>query len=324
MDAIWLENKVLALRRDIERPEPASSEALIKTRLAGICSTDLELVKGYYPYRGVLGHEFVGQVVNSPGHPEWEGKRVVGDINLSCGKCGMCRSGNPHHCENRRTLGITKKDGVFADYFTLPVENLFEVPESIPDEAAVFSEPLAAALEIQNQIQISPEKQVLVIGAGRLGLLIALSLSLTGCDLKVVARRSRPCQILKAHHIKTISVKEIANNQADIVVEVTGSADGFALARRAVRPAGIIVMKSTFKGLVQVDLASIVVDEVTIVGSRCGSHPPAIRTMQMNAIDPRELIDRIYPISEGIDAIKEAGSPGVLKILLRPDSKNND
>ncbi len=321
MNAIWLENEQLSLRTDLARPEPAPGEALIKVRLAGICSTDLELVQGYYPYRGIIGHEFVGQVVQAPGHPEWYEKRVVGDINIACGTCQMCSSGKPHHCEKRKSLGISQKDGTFADYFTLPVENLYEVPENLSDEEAVFSEPIAAALEIQAQLQISPEDQVLVIGAGRLGLLIAFTLSLTGCDLSVVVRRERSYKILQAHHIQSIGVEDIGKHQADIVVEVTGSPDGFALACKAVRPAGAIVMKSTFKGVVPVNLSAIVVDEIRLIGSRCGSHPAAIRFLQKKTFDPCELIDRVYQLQEGRIAMKEAALPGVLKVLLRPEGE---
>ena len=318
MNAIWLENNTLSVRSNVIRPTPASGEALIKVRLAGICSTDLELVSGYYPYCGVLGHEFVGEVVGARGDPKWEGKRVVGDINISCGECQMCLMGRPHHCEQRRTLGISQYDGCFAEYCTLPITNLFEVPAGIPDETAVFSEPLAAALEIQEQVHILPGMKVLVIGAGRLGLLIAFTLNLTGCDLEVVARRDRPRAILEANHISPVYEKNVLDHQADVVVEVTGSPDGFSLARKAIRPKGTMVIKSTFKGITPVDLSALVVDEVTLIGSRCGPHPAALRLMKRNAIDPQLLIDRVFPITDGLTAFEEAAKPGALKILLNP------
>ncbi len=264
------------------------------------------------------GHEFVGEVVEAPASTEWIGKRVVGDINITCGQCASCLSGRPHHCLHRKALGIHQWDGCFAEFFTLPVCNLFQVEEDIPDEAAVFSEPLAAALEIQEQVHIHAGTRVLVIGAGRLGLLAALSLALTGCDLWVVARRPRPQAILREHGIPYLTEEDIPPQQADIVVEVTGSPQGFELARRAVRPAGTIVLKSTFKGDVQLDLSALVVDEVTLVGSRCGSHPAALRLMQNKVVDPRPLVDGIYPLSAGMAAFEHATQPGVLKILLRP------
>jgi threonine dehydrogenase-like Zn-dependent dehydrogenase len=318
MIGIWLENQTLSIRDDLPIPAPGPGEALVRMRLAGVCRTDLELCKGYYPFRGVPGHEFTGQVVEAPGSPEWIGKRAVGDINISCGQCEPCLSGRPHHCLYRKTLGINQWDGCFAEYFTLPVCNLYPVEEGIQDESAVFSEPLAAALEIQQQVHIHAGMRVLVIGAGRLGLLTALSLSLTGCDLSVVARRPRSQAILRERGIPYLAAGDIPPHRADVVVEVTGSPDGFDLARRAVRPAGTIVLKSTFKGDVQLNLSSLVVDEVTLVGSRCGSHPAALHLLQEKAVDSCPLVDAIYPLSAGLTAFEHASRPGALKILLRP------
>jgi threonine dehydrogenase-like Zn-dependent dehydrogenase len=257
-------------------------------------------------------------VVEAHGLPGWAGKRVVGDINIACGKCESCRSGRPHHCLERRTLGIHQWDGCFAEYFTLPERNLYLVDDRIPDEAAVFSEPLAAALEIQAQVPIQAGMRVLVVGAGRLGLLAALSLALTGCDLSVVARRPRSQAILEANGIPYLSPDAIPPRRADVVVEVTGSRDGFDLARRAVRPAGTLVLKSTFKGDTNLDLSSLVVDEITLVGSRCGSQPEALRLMQEKSIDPCVLIDADYPFSGGLAAFERAAQPGALKILFKP------
>src|SRR5512138_1848939 len=206
MNALWLEDNKLSLR-DISQPRKPD-EALIKIRKAGICSTDLELVKGYYPYTGILGHEFVGEVVEAD-EASWIGQRVVGEINVVCNQCEQCLNGRPTHCENRTVLGIVNRDGTFAEYTQLPIANLHRVPESVQDEMAVFTEPLAAALEIQDQIQIKPTDRVLLVGAGRLGQLIAQTLALTGCNLQVIARHTRQQNLLKARSIKTITEQEV-------------------------------------------------------------------------------------------------------------------
>jgi threonine dehydrogenase-like Zn-dependent dehydrogenase len=313
MKALWLENNQIALR-DIPQPNKPN-EALIKIRKAGICSTDLELVKGYYPYTGVLGHEFVGEVVSAP-EAEWIGQRVVGEINTVCGKCEACLNGRSTHCENRTVLGITNRDGVFAEYTTLPLENLYRVPDSVPDEMAVFTEPLAAALEIQQQIQIKPTDRVLLVGAGRLGQLIAQTLALTGCDLHVVARHSYQQNILTARGVRLITEAEIQPRKWDIVVEATGSPDGFNLARKAIRPRGTLVMKSTYKGDMNVNFSSIVVDEITIIGSRCGPFGPALRLMEKREVDPSVLIAAQYKLGEAVKALDHAAQTGVLKVLI--------
>lgn len=313
MRALWLENNQISMR-DVEQPKKAE-EALIQIRKAGICSTDLELIKGYYPFAGILGHEFVGVVQDAP-DKSWVGARVVGDINATCGKCEACLNGRPTHCENRTVLGIANRDGIFAEYTTLPLENLHRVPDSVPDEMAVFAEPLAAALEIQQQIQIRPMDRVLVVGAGRLGQLIAQTLALTGCDLHVVARHSLQQNLLTARGIRITSEAEIQPHKWDIVVEVTGSADGFNLARKAVRPRGTMVMKSTYKGDMTVNFSSIVVDEITIIGSRCGPFEPALRLMEKREVDPTVLIMDEYPLKDALRAFEKAAQPGVLKVLV--------
>ena len=313
MKALWLENNQISLR-DIPQPKKPN-EALIKIRKAGICSTDLELVKGYYPYTGVLGHEFVGEVVSAP-EPAWIGQRVVGEINAVCGKCEACLNGRPTHCENRTVLGIANRDGVFAEYTTLPLENLYRVPDSVSDEMAVFTEPLAAALEIQQQIQIKPTDRVLLVGAGRLGQLVAQTLALTGCDLHVVARHSYQQDMLNARGIRFISEAEIQPRKWDIVVEATGSPDGFNLARKAIRPRGTLVMKSTYKGDMNVNFSSIVVDEITIIGSRCGPFAPALRLLEKREVDPTVLISAQYKLGEALKAFEHAAQPGVLKVLI--------
>jgi threonine dehydrogenase-like Zn-dependent dehydrogenase len=313
MEAVWLENNQIKLA-DVQQPN-RPDEALIRIRKAGICSTDLELVKGYYPYTGILGHEFVGEVVNAP-DTSWIGQRVVGDINAVCGKCEACLNGRPTHCENRTALGIVNRDGVFAEYTSLPLENLHRVPDSVPDEMAVFTEPLAAALEIQQQIQIRPTDRVLLVGAGRLGQLIAQTLALTGCDLRVVARHSYQQEILSARNIGLITEENIQPRKWDIVVEATGSSDGFNLARRAIRPRGTMVLKSTYKGDMNVNFSSIVVDEINLIGSRCGPFEPALRLLEKREVDPRVLISDQYKLQDALKAFEKAAQPGVLKVLL--------
>jgi len=313
--ALWLEDQKITLR-DIQQPK-IPGEALIRIRRVGICSTDLELVKGYYPYSGILGHEFVGEVVDAP-EPLWIGQRVVGEINAVCGVCEACRAGRSTHCENRTVLGIFNRDGVFAEYTTLPLANLHRVPDSVPDEAAVFTEPLAAALEIQQQIQIRPTDRVLLIGAGRLGQLIAQTLALTGCDLHVLARHQNQQELLSERGIRLIQEDEIQPRKWDIAVEATGSPDGFLLSRRAIRPRGTLIMKSTYKGEINVNFSSIVVDEITVLGSRCGPFEPALRLLENREVDPTVLITAEYRLEESIKAFEHAARPGVLKILLQP------
>jgi threonine dehydrogenase-like Zn-dependent dehydrogenase len=313
MKALWLESNQISLR-DVPLPNNPN-EALIKIRKAGICSTDLELVKGYYPYTGVLGHEFVGEVVDAP-EKSWVGQRVVGEINATCGKCEACLNGRSTHCENRTVLGITNRDGVFAEYTTLPIENLYRVPDSVPNEMAVFTEPLAAALEIQQQIQVKPADRVLLVGAGRLGQLIAQVLALTGCDLHVVARHSYQRDLLSARSIHFIAEADIQPRKWDIVVEATGSPDGFNLARRAIRPRGTLVMKSTYKGEINVNFSSIVVDEINIIGSRCGPFAPALRLLEKREVDPTVLISANFKLGDAVKAFDQAAQAGVLKVLI--------
>ena len=313
MKALWLENNRISMREIAQPDKP--NEALIKIRKAGICSTDLELVKGYYPYTGVIGHEFVGEVVSAP-DPFWVGQRVVGDINVACGKCEACLNGRQTHCENRTVLGIVDRDGVFAEYTSLPLENLHRVPDSVPDEWAVFTEPLAAALEIQQQTQIRPTDRVLVVGAGRLGQLIAQTLALTGCDLRVVTRHAHVQELLQARGIRTVTEADVQPRRWDVVVEVTGSAEGFALARRAIRPRGTLVMKSTYKGEMSVNFSSIVVDEINIIGSRCGPFEPALRLMEKREVDPSVLVMASYKLDDTLKAFEHAARAGVLKVLV--------
>jgi threonine dehydrogenase-like Zn-dependent dehydrogenase len=320
MRGLWLENLSLTYRTDLPRPVLQAGEALVKVRLAGVCSTDLELLRGYYPFRGIPGHEFVGEVIEiaSTSQSEaWLSKRVVGEINLACGKCDACSRGHPTHCENRRVLGILNHNGAFAEYLVLPLENLHQVPDTLSDEQAVFTEPLAAALEIQQQVHILPTDKVLVIGAGRLGLLIAQTLVLTACRLQVVARHPYQRKLLSDRGIAIIGEDEVPTGKIDIVVDATGSPGGFRLARQAVRPRGTLVLKSTYKDEVCLNLSSVVVDEIKLVGSRCGPFSPALHLLEAHQVDTLPLIQNTYALKEGVKALEEAAQPGRLKVLLR-------
>jgi 2-desacetyl-2-hydroxyethyl bacteriochlorophyllide A dehydrogenase len=318
MRALWLENQTLTYRMDLSIPKPESDQALVRVRMAGICSTDLELVRGYYPYTGIPGHEFVGEVVEAAQSPHWIGRRVVAEINTSCGKCETCQRGDISHCERRIVLGIRGLDGAFAEYLRIPVKNLHLLSENIPDEAAVFTELLAAALEIQQQVHIRPSEQVLVLGAGRLGQLVAQTLALRGCHLRVVARRPNQRQLLEEQGIAVIQPEEIPTRRLDVVIDTTGSPDGFALARQAVRPRGTIVLKSTYKGELSFNLSTVVVDEITLIGSRCGPFPPALNLLAEGLINPTPLIEARYSLQDGLAAFDHAAQPGALKVLIVP------
>lgn len=313
MKAIWLEDGRLDVR-EVPVPEPPLGEALIRVQRAGICNTDLELVRGYYPYTGVLGHEFVGVVETGP--DDLKGRRVVGEINAVCGKCRACREDRRSHCEDRTVLGIVGRNGAFAEYLTLPVDNLHVVPESVSDDQATFTEPLAAALEIQEQIDVAVTDRVLVVGDGKLGQLIARTLALTGCDLTVLGRHAGKLDLLKPHGIAIGDLESIERGAFDIAVECTGNADGFATARRALRPRGTLVLKSTYAGDLTIDASALVVDEIALVGSRCGPFAPALELLANGTIDVAPLIHARYALENGIDAFDHAAKPGALKVLL--------
>jgi threonine dehydrogenase-like Zn-dependent dehydrogenase len=321
MHALWLENRQLTLRDDVPTPQPPEGEALIRVLRAGICNTDIELTRGYYPYTGVLGHEFVGRVAGGSGPSadvaRWHGQRVCGEINAVCGACVQCRNGRRTHCDRRTVLGIINRHGVFADYAVLPFENLHPVPDSIPDDEAVFTEPLAAALEIPQQVQIHPSDAVIVVGDGKLGLLCAQVLALTGCQLLAAGKHPSKLEVLARRGIRTALVSELpATFRADLAVECTGSADGFELARQFLRPRGTLVLKSTYAGRATVDLSRVVVDEVTLVGSRCGPFPAALDLLARKLVDVRSLIQARYPLQDGLAAMERAQQPGVLKVVL--------
>jgi threonine dehydrogenase-like Zn-dependent dehydrogenase len=318
MEALWLKEQKIRFRNDVQIPVPLKNEALIHVSVAGICATDLEMIKGYLPYTGIPGHEFVGVVTETPpGEEAWIGKRVVGEINAACESCKQCLAGRRTHCEKRTVLGILNRNGAFAEFLTLPLENLHRVPETIEDETAVFTEPLAAALEVQQQVHVRPDDRVLIIGAGRLGQLIAQTLSLKGCEINVVVRHEKQGMILKRHGIAILQEKDVPERERDIVIEASGSPTGFFLALKAVRPGGTIVYKSTYRGELKADFSPIAVNEISIIGSRCGPFAPALRLLENKDIDPTVLIEAYYPLSEGIKALKHALKSGTLKVLLR-------
>ncbi|TVU54777.1 MAG: alcohol dehydrogenase [Arthrospira sp. PLM2.Bin9] len=314
MKAVWLENQQLELRTDIPTPTPRPGEALVRVLRAGICNTDLELLRGYYPYEGIPGHEFVGVVEQGP--PNLLGRRVVGEINAACGKCRFCLTQQPTHCENRTVLGIVNRNGAFADYLTLPVQNLHLVPHSVSTDAATFAEPIAAALEIQQQLSIHPQWRVLVVGDGKLGQLIAQTLALTGCDLLAVGRHRHKLELLENRGIKTGLADAVVDRSFDLAVECTGNPEGFTIARRSLRSRGILVLKSTYAGDLTIDISSLVVDEIALLGSRCGPFVPALELLAEFRVDVEPLIEAKYSLDEAIAAFNHAQKPGTLKVLV--------
>ena len=322
MRAVLVDNQTQAglqirLVEDYVEPEPPPGEARIRTTIAGICNTDLEVVRGYAGFQGVLGHEFVG-IVDQAGDPALVGQRVVGEINAACRVCPTCRAGRPTHCPARTALGIRGRDGVFADYFCLPVHNLHPVPDTVSDSKAVFTEPLAAACEILEQIHLRPTDRAVVLGDGKLGLLVAQVLALTGCELTAIGRHKEKLALLAARGIHTQVGDENLDGGADLVVECTGRAEGFETARRLVRSRGTLVLKSTYHGLVQTDLSRLVVDEVRAMGSRCGPFGPALRLLAQDLVEVTSLVEAEYSLDQALTAFDHAGRRGALKVLVRP------
>jgi threonine dehydrogenase-like Zn-dependent dehydrogenase len=321
MKALRVEKKGLAVR-EIEKPG-REDEALVRVIVSGICNTDLEIARGYAGFRGTIGHEFVGIVEASP-DAALVGQRVVGEINAGCGKCDLCLGGDPRHCPTRTVLGIVGRDGAHAEYLQLPVVNLFPVPARIPDEHAVFTEPLAAACAIKERLAtstpISNETRIAVIGDGKLGLLCAQILALTGAPLLLVGKHTNKLRIAERLGIEasTIGKAEKRARDFDVVVEASGSTAGFALALKLLRPRGTLVLKSTFAGLTEINAAQIVVDEISIVGSRCGRFAPALDLLKKGAIELDSMISEEYPLSRAMFAMDRAAEKGVMKVLLRP------
>ena len=317
MQGVWLENRSLQLREDLAVPVPKKNEALVKVRLAGICGTDLQLLNGYYAFIGIPGHEFVGEVISAVGAPHLAGKRVVGEINIGCGHCPMCDAGLSRHCGSRQVLGIKHRHGAFAQFLTLPIANLHTVPDSLADDKAVFTEPIAAAARILEQITVAPDDTVTVIGAGRLGLLIAQVLKTTPCRLQVVARHENQRRMLQRFNICSVSESNPPPHLADVVVEASGSPGGLHAALRAIKPTGTIVLKSTYAGEPPVNLSSLVVDEIRVQGSRCGRFAPALSLLQSNAVDPTPLIPQRFALHDAAKAYAAAAQPGAMKVLLQ-------
>jgi len=317
MKALVFDGKKLSLST-APAPRPRRGEALVRVRLAGICSTDLEIVRGYLSFRGIPGHEFVGTVVSAPGK-RLVGKRVVGEINLPCGVCETCRAGLGKHCASRGVLGISGRNGAFAEYLSLPVENLHVVPARLGDEEAAFTELVAAACEIPERIDIRRGDRVLVLGDGRLAAMIAQVLAPRTSRLSVLGRSGAKLAAFRKLGIATRragDAKRLARSQ-DIVVECTGNPLGLPLAARLVKPRGVIVLKSTFHGKLEWNPAPIVVDEITVVGSRCGPFEPALSLLEKGTVEVLPFLSAVYPIERWEAAFKRARSVDSFKVLLR-------
>lgn len=300
--------------RDVPCPVPQSGEALLKVRKAGICNTDLELMRGYKNFRGILGHEFVADVIE--GSARFQNQRVVSEINIGCGECKFCRKGIPSQCRNRSAIGIIGDKGAFSEYLCVPEVNLHIVPEPIPDHQAVFTEPLAAACQVLERAHIKPDTNVVLIGAGKLGLLCAQVVKLIGADLSCVIRHDKQKQLLEKWGIKAVMRSEIGEDSAEVVIDCTGTPAGFADALEIVEPRGTIVLKSTYEGLSEIDLTQIAVDEISVIGSRCGSFPSALRLLEQGLVDVESLIDATYSLADGVPAMEFAAQKGVLKVLF--------
>lgn len=306
-------------------PELKAGEALIRPTVAGVCSTDIELCRGYMGYTGVLGHEFVGIVeavhdTDDPNASRWVGKRVVGSINCVCGRCDMCRRGLARHCRDRTVLGIMGRDGAFADRFALPVRNLLEVPDSLDDEKAVFTEPLAAACEIDRQLHIEGQPYVTVLGDGRLGLLVAQTLARLNASVRVIGKHPEKLELCEKWAIKHRLLEDLVpRKDQDIVVDCTASASGLELAMQLVRPCGKIVLKTTVAAQTGVDLSPLVIDEIELIGSRCGVFTDALPLLDADEIDVLSLITRRLRLEDGVEALRLAKQSDVIKVLLTMD-----
>jgi len=303
---------------EIDEPVALSGEALIRVRKTGICGTDLAIVRGYAGFRGVLGHEMVGIVEACDDAPTWVGRRVVAEINVACGRCSRCLANLRSHCERRTVLGIRGKPGVFAAWITLPITNLHEVPLSVSDDQAVFAEPIAAAFRILEQVAIDRTTEVAIFGDGRLGLLVTMVLLGTGCRVTLIGRHPHKLGIAERLGAEVRLFDAAPRARFDVVVDATGSAVGSAAALEAVRPCGVLVLKSTLAEPPSIDWTRIVVDEIQLLGSRCGPFAPALRALSAKQFDPSILIDRTFPLSEGVVAFAHALRHGALKVLIEP------
>lgn len=314
-------DKELKLDKNYAKPSPKVGEALIRVELAGICNTDYEITKGYMGYVGILGHEFVGVVEDVNGADKsWIGKRVVAEISYGCDdpNCEWCAKKNYRHCPNRHTLGIWKKDGCFAEYVTMPTKVLFEVPQNVPNEQAVFVEPLAAACEITEQLHIEPTQKIVVLGDGKLGLTTALALNAQNLDVLLVGKHQNKLDIAKAQGVETKLLSEFKlEKKYDVVVEATGTASGFETSIALTKPRGVLVLKSTVATGKELNLAPIVIDEITVLGSRCGQFAPALRMLKNNRINFAPFITKTYSIDEALEAFEANKAKESLKILIK-------
>ena len=310
--------------RVAEVAEPrAGGEALVRVTLSGVCNTDLEIARGYAGFQGTLGHEFVGVVESAPGAEGLVGRRAVGEINAGCGRCELCRAGDPRHCPERTVLGIVGRDGAHAERLRLPAANLTPVPDEIEDERAVFTEPLAAACGILERVGIEEGARVAVVGDGKLGLLCAQALRATTAaeTVTLVGKHANKLDIARRRGVETLLLDQVGGAKAgafDVVVEASGAPAGFDLALSLVRPRGTLVLKSTFHGEARFDSARVVVSEISVVGSRCGRFRPALELLRTNAVDVASLISETHALSDGLRAMERAAAPGVLKVLLEP------
>jgi Threonine dehydrogenase and related Zn-dependent dehydrogenases len=319
MRALRLTNNGLAVA-DIAVPAQ-NGETLVRVTKSGICNTDLEIVRGYAEFHGTIGHEFVGVVEFSTEQPDLTGKRVVGEINVGCGYCDLCLAGDARHCFDRTVLGIKNRDGAHAEFLTLPARNLLIMPDNVSDNEAVFAEPLAAALGISEQVELRPETKVAVIGDGKLGILCSICAAARSQNVSLIGKHRSKLSIAEKQGVEGIlleNVNETFNKTFDVVIEASGSDSGFALAIDLVRPRGKIVLKSTFQGKPVWEAWRVVVDEITIIGSRCGKMAPALDLLDKGIVNVEDMIDEEFSLANGIAAIKRAGQKGALKVLLKP------
>jgi threonine dehydrogenase-like Zn-dependent dehydrogenase len=303
---------------DIPVPDPQPGESLVRVVMAGICKTDAEITRGYMGFSGVLGHEFVGIVERSP-DPSLVGARVVGEINVGCGACAACLKGMERHCPHRTVLGILGRDGAMAEYLAIPTANLRTVPDVLSDEQAVFTEPLAAAMEILEQVKIEPDHRVLVIGDGKLGLLVSMALRLTGCDLLLVGKHKEKLELFAGigGRISFLDQFSRTDDTFDVVVEASGHPSGWELGVSRVRPRGTLVLKSTYQGTLSFNAAPLVIDEITVIGSRCGPFGPSLRLMEYGLVDPTPLISGMFSLDQAEEAFRRSASSDAMKILLK-------
>ena len=320
MNALRYHNQQLSLANI--PPPLADGEALVRVKLSGICNTDLEIARGYAGFEGTLGHEFVGVIEEMPeaGGLLTPGTRVVGEINAGCGVCDLCRAGDSRHCPARTVLGIVGRDGAHAEFLKLPAANLLPVPNEISDESAVFVEPLAAACGILERAAISPDSNIAVVGDGKLGLLCAQVLRTTGAAVTLIGKHENKLAIARDRGLEPL-LADRAQTRArefDLVVEASGAPSGFELAMDLLRPRGVLVLKSTFQGSTEINSARIVVDEISVVGSRCGRFAPALELLRNKSVDVESLISDEFRLADGLRAMERVAEPGVMKVLLRP------